>query len=162
MSEQRLDQDEILKRAVDGAIEIARAVAENDFDRVLKLVDPVVIAMWGGEERMARAIRSELNQATDDELILTGIEVGEKPVIFRSGDELHTVVRYTLRFDYPGAAMMLNSYTIGISTDEGRNWRFIGGSDDVARQIRDYYPNLSPHLEFPPEEEPEITEVPQN
>jgi len=121
-----------------------------------------VIAMWGGTERMSRVVRSELNQAADDELVLTGIEVNRKPVIFRSHDELHTVVRYTLRFDYPGAAMTLDSYTIGISTDDGRSWRHIGGSDDVAGQIRDYYPHLSPHLEFPPEEEPEITEVPQN
>ena len=136
-----------------------RAFVEGDYEGFFARCDPIVVAMFGGRERACRYLGSQVAELGSRDIVFSHLVIDRRPLFYRTGDELQALVRYTAHCAGPECRTSSGGYMIGISQDEGATWLYIGGTDTEERDLRRYFPNLSPDIEFPPEEELQIHPV---
>ena len=133
-----------------------RAFVEGDYDDFFALCDPIVVAMLGGRERACRYLRSQVEEMASQDFVFSHVVIDQPLVFYRAGDELQALVRYTAHCAGPQCRTSSGGYMIGISQDDGATWLYVGGTDAEERDLRHYFPNLSPDMEFPPDEDLEV------
>ena len=119
--------------------------AEN-YEEFTTYVYPKVYQMMGGKDKMIEATKFALRKMKNDGFNFLDIQFSEPSKFIKKGNETQFTITQNLLMQTP-KGKILGSYTlIGISNDNGKNWKFIDTSGKSKAIMLKYFPNLSPDL----------------
>jgi hypothetical protein len=84
--------------------------------------------------------------------------VGDPGEFMSEGNNTFVIVPTVLELTFTGGKAIGKSYLLGISSDEGKTWKFGDGAGLAKKESRDrILPKLPAKLKLPAIEQPEIT-----
>jgi hypothetical protein len=142
------------------AEECGRAFVENDFERLAFYTHPKVVRMMGGREQMVSFVRKGVGEMKAEGFETLSYVPSEPTQVLRVGRQTYAVVPATLRMRSPGGVLVSESFMIAVSSDGGKNWKFVsGGSADPAR-LKMLFPAAAGRLRMPPRKAPTLEPAP--
>jgi hypothetical protein len=138
------------------ADELGRATVSGDFAKVADLTHPEVVAKFGGKEKMAAVLKNDAAQMKAEGFELTAMTVGEIKQIAKIDTEIFAIVPLKITFKSPEGKEAGESSMVGISTDNGVNWKFINGINQ--EKFKAAFPKAAEKLQIPEEKPPQPIE----
>jgi hypothetical protein len=138
------------------AIEMGKALVNNDLTGFQQYMHPEIIKQAGGAEKMkvmadsAQAIFKQFGGS------IKRISYGNPAVILTHKNELQTTLPQTTFITTVFADIELESTLIAISQDKGKHWYFIDTQLYGSDKIRQNLPALSPELTIPAPQKPRM------
>lgn len=149
------DAEEVaLKKRVRADVEqMNDAMLTGDLTKLVDLTHPKAVEMLGGRESMIAVI-----EKTNLDMKKRGMEIksnatGNPSDPVTTDDEMYIVVPHKLEMKAPGGKLHVNAFVIGISTDEGKSWKYVNG-DLTHKMIKQVLPNLPDELKLPAKKAP--------
>lgn len=148
-----VSQDTTMVATVKGNVQkMMDATCSGDFKTVLDMTYPKVLEAMGGKEAALKEIENAM-KAIKGQGITFGVKGIETPTVKKGGKDYYSVTPYSLLMNVPGKKITLLSAVIGISTDEGKTWKFINLDDKGEKGIREMLPNLPTDMSIPKQEQ---------
>lgn len=85
-----------------------------------------------------------------DGLAFVNIKFKDLSKFIKKGTETQFTITQELLMKTPKGNILANYTMIGISNDNGKNWKFIDTSGKSKDVMRKYFPNLSPDIVIKP------------
>jgi hypothetical protein len=137
------------------AQEIGEALKKQDYAKVVDLTYPKAIELMGGREKAISAIEAEMRQLKETGLSLVSLKIGEPAELLAEGKNTFAILPTTTEMSATGGKILIASYFLGISPDEGKTWTFIDGNGlSTAEKRKQVLPKLPEELELPEPQEP--------
>jgi hypothetical protein len=145
-----LDRREALERMKEQAEELCRAVRDNDHAKVADHTHPKVVAQAGGRERMIQALELNAEQMKSRGSSIRSVEIGIPTGLVEQDGERVGIIPFTLELEAAGRRGSQGSFLVGVSSDGGRTWSFVDGSQAGSGKLKRLFPNLPDTLQLPP------------
>ena len=138
------------------AQEIAIATVEGDFSTVIDLTVDGIVELAGGREKAIQELKTTMAKLGEIGVKIASYEVQEPQELVAEGDLIFVVVPYKIGMSTPQGKFLYKTYVIGISSDEGKTWKFADGSklnqnDATTEKV---LPKLPAKLKVPEKEAP--------
>lgn len=128
------------------------ATVSGDFKTVLDMTYPKVFEAMGGKEAALKEIEGAM-KAIKGQGITFSVKGIETPTVMKGGKDYYSVTSYGLLMSAGGKKITLGSAVVGISTDEGKTWKFINLDDKGEKGVREMLPNLPADMKIPKQEQ---------
>ncbi|MFT3881036.1 MAG: hypothetical protein QM703_15410 [Gemmatales bacterium] len=146
-------QDTAMAATVKGNVQkMMDATCSGDYKTVLDMTYPKVLEMMGGKEAALKEIEGAM-KSIKAQGITFGVKGVETPTVAKGGKDYYSVTPYSLVMSVPNKKITLISAVIGISSDEGKTWKFINLDDKGEKGVRDMLPNLPADMKIPKQEQ---------
>ena len=139
------------------AIEMGKALVNNDMVTFKKYMHPDLIAAGGGEEKLTVMADSAILLFKSMGGTVNKIFFGNPGEIISFKNELQTSLPQTIYLSTVFADVEFQSTLLAVSKDGGKNWYFIDTSLFKESDLRKKLPDISPSIEIPPVSKPKIT-----
>jgi hypothetical protein len=110
------------------ARQMADAMLKSDFDRFIDYTFPKVVQLFGGKEKMAKFLKNGVVNMHEHGYQYLSCEVGKPEEIRKVDNYSFTIIPETIKMRTEKGTLVQESYFLGISTDDGNNWKFIDGA----------------------------------
>lgn len=146
------------KTAQRKANEVAQATVKGDFEKITDYTYPKVIDDMGGREKMIAAMRTGLKDMNTRGIIFLSAKVDDAAPVVPGGDDIYTIVPFTLEIKVPNGRLTTKSFFLGISSDKGKTWTFVDGSgiSNDRLKAKTLLPNLPTKLKLPQQKKPDF------
>jgi len=136
------------------AQKMAKLFVAKDYTEYVKYINPKVITMAGGRDKMIGLIKTSLKQIADQGLTIRDLTIGDslRIVIAKSG--LQSVVTEILELKTKDGRLKATSYLIATSPDKGKTWYFIDTGGKTLADMKTKFPALSDDLIIPEKKTP--------
>ena len=138
------------------AIEMGKALVNNDLPGFQQFMHPEIIKQVGGPEKMKLMADSAISMFRQFGGSITRISYGNPAVILTHKKELQTTLSQTTFITTAFADIELESTLIAVSQDKGKHWFFIDTQLYGSDKIRLNLPALSPELTIPAPKKPRM------
>jgi hypothetical protein len=138
------------------AQECADAMLQGDYGKMADLTHPKIVKMMGGRDRIVATIQSGMEQMKAQKISIVSYKVEAPAEVVGSGSDHAAVVPATLEMKGPGMKLKQKSYLLAISSDDGKSWSFVDGSDLDDEKVKLILPNPPSGLKLPPKQPPQI------
>ena len=138
------------------AEELAKATVAHDFAKVADLTYPKVVEIFGGKERMIAVLNNDSTQMKAEGFELLTMTIGEIKQIAKIETEIFAIVPVKITFKSPDGKEAGESSLVGISIDNGLNWKFIDGMNQ--EKFKANFPKAAEKLQIPEEKPPQPIE----
>lgn len=138
------------------AIEMGRALVNNDLPGFRKFMHPDIIKEAGGAEQMKMISDSAMSMFKQIGGSIKRISYGNPATIVTYKKELQTTLPQTMYITTSFADIEMESTLVAISRDKGENWYFIDTQLYRNEQAKKKMPLLSPDLVIPPPSKPRM------
>ena len=139
------------------AMDMARALVNNDFPGFIKYLPPGIISLTGGREKLKNNMDSVSSMQGQFGIQFKKVLIGDPGEIIPYKDQLQCVVPEHTDMETPMGSLSITSSLIAISQDKGKNWYFVDTNMYRADKLKAALPDLSPNLVIPPQQQPKIT-----
>lgn len=148
--------DAAMKKRVKAKVEeLNTALLKEDFNKVVSLTHPKLVKIAGGKKALVESMESGTKSMTSKGISISSVETNEPSGIVKSTTEMYTVVPFTLKMTVPKGTMRVQSFVIGVSSDEAKTWTFVNGDvDDEA--LKQVLPDLPKDLKLPQKQKPQM------
>ena len=136
------------------AQECADAMLSGDYGKVADLTHPKVVAEIGGKQKMIDTLTTGVAQMKAQHFSLVSYKAQAPPEILGSGADRMAVLPTAMEMTTPKGKLKQKSYLLGISSDAGRNWTFVDGSEMTAEKLKFVVPNPPKDLKLPGQQAP--------
>ena len=129
------------------ASELFEAYDKVNVDKFVELTDPKSFEKYGGRENFAKMIRHFLELLSEvDEVRHSSVENPSE--LFEIDNRLYCVVGYKLEGinNFEKSKVVKLSSIVGISSDNGKNWKFVNGL-----AFDELYPDIANRIQIPDE-----------
>jgi hypothetical protein len=153
-------QETPAQRARKQAGEFGQAFVKGEYATVVDYLHPGVVAKKGGREKVIADMTEEVEKLKPNVEFRAFTFEAPGPVA-SAGGELYTVLPCSIEAVGFGQKVTVKTYMIGVSTDQGKTWVFVGGhqkEEDLAK-IREVLPNLPESLALPAPQEPIVETI---
>jgi hypothetical protein len=141
--------DAELKKTVKGLVEkMQKAILKDDFETVIEMSHPKVVDNLGGKEKAINTTKTVMKQLKDKGVVINSMSTGEPTNPVRGDKEVYIVVPTKLEMTAPQGKVSGTGFILGISTDDGKTWKFVDGAPGPA-EIRKLFPDIPKKLELP-------------
>lgn len=149
-------QDKPEKTAKSQAEEAAKATVEGKWDKLADLTHPKVVELMGGRDKMVERMTASMKDMKAKGIAFNSAKIEDAATPVAAGKELYTYVPMTLEMKVPGGTITSKSFLLGVSTDEGKTWKFVDGSGIGGNEklLKEVLPNLPKELKLPKKEKP--------
>ncbi len=131
---------------------VNKAVASEDFNTVVDYTHPKVVEKMGGREKMVTALLSSSAQMKTEGSEILSAEIGEANQIEKIDNQLFAVLPIKITVKSPKGRAVGDSSLVGVSDDNGKNWKFISG---VSKEgLKTIFPKAADKLQIPEEKPP--------
>lgn len=138
------------------AEDATKATLEGNFGKVVDYTHPKIIEKLGGKEKMAAFLEQDSQQMKTDGFEIVSVEIGEIKKIEKVENELFALIPMKMTVKTPNGKGVSESSMIGISINNGENWKFISGvSQDRFKAV---FPKAAERIQIPEERSPAIIE----
>lgn len=137
----------------------AQAAADTfvagDYKKFVTLVYPKLVKMVGGSDAMLDLITKGMRDTDAKGFKLISYTIGEPEPAIQIEQALYAIVPTKMRMQSPYGVVASESFMIGISTDGGENWTFLGGAGATDEaQLKMVLPEVVGKLKLPEKKEP--------
>jgi ketosteroid isomerase-like protein len=139
------------------AIDMGKALINNDIASFQKYMHPNVIEASGGAEKIKSIMDTAFKMFKTFGGQIKKITYGNPGEIVSHKKELQAVFPQSTEVSTSFADITLESTFIAISYDKGKNWYFIDANMYKSALLKDKLPELSHKLIIPPQSQPKIT-----
>ncbi|MCI0378980.1 MAG: hypothetical protein L0215_15335 [Gemmataceae bacterium] len=137
---------EALARCKEQAEACADAFARQDWQKYIDLAYPALVDHVGGRKKMLLAL--ELTVKKDAYRVFSArVEAPERLIV--AGSDLFSIVPLHLEFERNQKKFAGGSFFVAVSSDEGKNWTFLGGTDFEERELRKIVPHFPRGTQLP-------------
>jgi len=135
-----------------------QATLAGDYETIAGFTYPRLIEMIGGREQMVQMIGNAMAQLEEQGYHITERELlSVSPIVqSESGAESYAIFETVLELHTPDGKMRQKSFSIAISTDGGKSFKYLDAGNLPPEQLRMMLPGLPEDLELPAPEEPEV------
>lgn len=130
------------------ALDASQTIQNRDFAKLADYTHPKAFeGRAGGREKLVSDSRQAIEQLENEGFKIDSIEVGEPGEIVLIEDELFAVVPLTVVLDAQKTKMKQGSSIVGISADNGANWKFINGISQA--KFKELFPKAAGKIRIP-------------
>lgn len=123
---------------------------EKNYKEFLNFSHPKVVEMIGGREKLIQATTAAMGRMEKEGYIFKNVNFKEPSKFIKKGNETQVTIRQEILMKTPKGKILADYTLIGISNDNGKNWKFIDTSGKSKEVMRKYFPNLSPDIVIKP------------
>jgi hypothetical protein len=147
------EEKKLLGHIKQKAQECARALVEENYEKFVDLIYPKIVEEAGGRKILIGFLKESVESRKRRQLRLLSYEMKMPQRVVRSKGDLFAIVPGTMRMSGPEGATTTPSFLVGISSDEGKTWKFIeSNKPENAKAIRKMVPHLPTDLALPGEQ----------
>jgi hypothetical protein len=143
------------------ADEFLQNIWTGDAAKAVDYMHPDHVKKYGGRDQMiaavllARELVKDLSEEAQVEITIEMTAEAPGPIV-KGGDDLYTVIPYQVKTTGAGKQTTNRDFMVGVSSNGGKSWTFVGGSDEEIAQV---LPNLPQGLQLPERPAKETGEV---
>ena len=118
----------------------------ENYDKFCDFNHPSAIKKFGGKIKVIETLKSATDEMKKSGIKITDIKYSTPQKFVMNGNELQTSFYYDITIETPNGKMVRRNSSVAISTDKGKNWKFIdteGKSKDI---VIENFPNVSKEL----------------
>ena len=138
------------------AIEMGKALTNNDAENFQKYMHPKVIEKAGGPDKIKAYMDSGFARFKKFNGQITKITYGNPAEIVNFKKELQTTLPQTTEISTSLVNVVFESTLIAISQDKGKNWYFVDANMYQINETKGNLPEISPDLVIPPPTKPKF------
>lgn len=135
------------------AEEISQTLANGNYERLADLTHPKVLEMTGGREKMISVSREFMDSSKKQGIEIVSTTVGEPNESVKIGDDLFATVPFAIVLKTPKGSFRQQSTVVGISSDNGANWKFANGINQ--ERFNEMFPAAAGKITIPEQGVPE-------
>jgi hypothetical protein len=137
--------------------ELVKAMMNNDVMKIAEFSHPKLVLESGGKDEMIKYLKKyPMNDPHIEGHVYESIEVVEiKPVVEAAG-ELYAVVLIRFNVKSPTGKGFAITSMVGISTDNGANWKFLYGVNQGDFDAS--FPKAAGKIQIPADRESKVSE----
>lgn len=129
------------------AEEISQTLESGNYERLVDLTHPKVLEMTGGREKMIAASKEVMDASKKQGIEIISTEVGEPTDFVPVGKDLFSTVPFTIVLKMPNGKVKQESTVVGISGDNGANWKFVNGINQ--EKFKEMFPDAAAKIQIP-------------
>jgi hypothetical protein len=129
------------------AEEISKTLVNGDYDRLADLTHPKVLEMTGGREKMISVSKEFMDASKKQGIEIVSTTVGEPNESVPVGNELFATVPFSIVLKTPKGNLKQQSMVVGISSDNGANWKFVNGINQ--EKFNEMFPEAAGKIKIP-------------
>lgn len=136
---------------------VADTFLAGDYQKFVTFIYPKFVQMAGGPQAIIEITGRGMRDVESQGFKLLSYTIGEPEPAIRIGEQLYAIVPTKMRMQSPRGVIASESFMIGISSDGGENWTFLGGAgatDDA--QLRVVLPEVVGKLTIPEKKQPTL------
>jgi hypothetical protein len=134
----------VTSRALDQASLLAQAIKAERYDIVAALSPPSMVKALGGTTAYVNSVREALGQER-----IVSCTAGPILSVAALEDESFATVATETVLGGVGDKAVLRGYVLGVSSDNGKTWAFMNGSDRIRAFLQSYAADVAQRLTFP-------------
>jgi hypothetical protein len=139
------------------AQELGDATLKGDCAKVIDHTYDTLIKEMGGREKAIELVELKKKEWKARGITIKAFTVAEPGELLTEGAYTFVVIPTSTEVTVPGARAILKSYLLGISSDEGKTWKFADGAGIAEKERRNkLLPKLPANLKLPEPEKPEV------
>lgn len=142
------------------AEKFAKALMANDNAKVLAFTHERIVAVMGGPEGARAALQKSTDELKAKGLGIDDTKIGAPQPPQKIGTWMVCLVPETLSLRMPGAKLQQESFLLGISTDEGKTWKFIDLGPLSEEKLFTVFPELKGLFKMPAKKPPVVEKIP--
>lgn len=123
---------------------------EKNYDQFANFVYPAVYKMTGGKTKMIQLTKQLTDKMESDGFKFIDIIFTDASDFVKSGNETQFTITEGIVMQTPKGKILATYTLIGISGDNGKNWKFMDTSGKTKEIMTQYFPNLSKELIIKP------------
>ncbi len=123
---------------------------EKKYNDFLNFTYPKVVEMMGGKEKSIQATKASIEKMGNEGFAFINITFKDPSKFVKKGNETQLTITQQLLMKTPKGNILSDYTLIGISNDNGKNWKFIDTSGKSKEIMLKYFPNLSSALVIKP------------
>lgn len=139
------------------AMEMVRALQKKDFTTFSKYMHPKMLEMAGGTDKLIRQMDTMNVMAKQFGAEIKAVHIGVPGKIVNYKKDMQMVIPETTELTSAFGNVELETSLVAISSDGGKNWKFIDTSMTNVKELKKTMPDLSPELVIPPMKQPKFT-----
>lgn len=128
------------------------ATVAGKYEIVMDLTHPKILDEMGGKEKAEKTVRAAMEKIKAQGIRFEGKQI-DKPTVVNSKGSYYSVTSYTMIVSGSGKKVTVKSALVGVSTDEGKTWKFINQDVGGEAKIRQILPNMPRDLIIPKQEQ---------
>lgn len=134
---------------------IGEATLQGDFAKVVEFTHPRLIETFGNKEKLLASIKSEFEQIKKEGFAFESYKIENASEIKTVEKDLFAILPMILTIKIPdGRKARQESALIGISSDNGANWKFINSVNQETFKL--LFPKAAEVITLPVEKAPTI------
>ncbi|WKW45396.1 hypothetical protein P3875_06295 [Myroides sp. JBRI-B21084] len=126
------------------------SMLSEDYVEFSNFVHPKVKEMAGGKKQLIEITKNTFLKMKQEGFYLLDINYSDPTEFIYFNNEVQITIVEELLLQTPKAKILGKYMLIGISNDNGNNWTFINTSRKSSDDIKKFFPNLSPKIQFKP------------
>lgn len=130
------------------AADMVNALISKDYSKFTDYMLPKTIKDAGGKENVVELIKETMEDQASKGIYFIKAEIGEPTSFIKVAKELQCTLSETLTLDVTGGTLVSISTLIAVSSDGGKNWKFLDTANSSLDNLRKSYPNLSSKLKI--------------
>ena len=135
----------------------ADAFLAGDYKKFVTFVYPKLVAMAGGSAALIDLVNRGMTDTEAKGFKMLSYTIGEPEPATKIGPQLYAIAPTKMRTQSPHGIIASESFMIGISSDGGENWTFLGGSGATDEaQLRAVLPEVVGKLKLPEKKAPTL------
>jgi hypothetical protein len=133
------------------AQEFGQALIKGDFAKAVDLTYPKLVEERGGRDKLIASLEMSTKLLKNQGFVLQSAEADEPGEFLTEGENTFVIVPTTNAMRAPGGGTVGGkTYLLGISSDKGKTWRFMQGTELSNRGLRaKVLPKLPAKLKLP-------------
>lgn len=137
--------------------EFVKANMNNDVVKIVEFSHPKIVNEFGGKQEMTDYLKKyPANSTNKDSFDIESIVVMQIKQVVEAGNELFAVIPIRYNVKSPTGKQFIITSMVGISADNGANWKFLLGVDQ--KEFNSSFPKAAGKIQIPPDQEPKPIE----
>ena len=142
--------DSLLAQSLGEALEqYKKASVNHDHIAMASFMLPSIVEQIGGTAQVIEMLQSLYPQLEQQGFRLKEVSFGPLGTIVRHGGQLLSVIPTSTPVNLDGKSGSLRSSVVALSSEEGKTWFFVEGSDEGRMHISDVAPGVLQNISVP-------------
>lgn len=145
----------MLKLVKDKAQAMVTATLKGDYEEVVKATYGPALETLGGSDGALETIKQQMDQMKASGMKIVKFDLGDPKKIFSTPEMAFVILPTSTEMSIPQATVNAKSYLLGLSSDQGKSWKFVDGSGLASKP--EWLPKLPEGFELPKLSNPIVT-----
>lgn len=106
--------------------------------------------MVGGKEKLVQVTEAAMGQVEKGGFSFLDVKFTNPSKFIKKGNEMQFTITQEILMNTPKGKVLGGTTLVGISNDNGKNWKFIDASGKSKELMNKYFPNLSSEIVIKP------------